>query len=194
MKTLLALLLGLTTAALTAPSAHAVGNNFGGLKNVKVVMPGVLYRGGGAGGRVPMGPAQLDALCESGFSNATYAYKTGWTGSQNVSCGSNRISYDYRQWDNSGAVKTTLRDLHDIIRSGSGAMYVHCWYGVHASGYVAAVALAQFCDYSPEQAVEYWKKHVPTKLQYPKVIDMIRKFQPYKEFEISAGERARVCP
>ena len=195
MKTILALCLALlmgavSTSAIAAPSA----NSYGGLKNVKTVMPGVLYRGGGAGGRTPIGEAQLDALCEGGFSHATYAYKTGWTGTKNVSCGNNRINYEYRQWDSASALKSTFRDLHDIIRGGSGAMYVHCWYGVHASGYVSALALMQFCGYSSEEAVAYWKKHVPAKLQYQKVIDKIRQFQPHKEFEISSGDRARVCP
>jgi hypothetical protein len=201
MKTILALLLLSSTAALASPPNGSLtkeipgaNKRYAGIKNFKMVMPGVLYRGGGTGGKVPLGDAQLDALCADGFTSATYAYKTGWSGPQSATCGNNRISYDYRQWDNASALKSTLSEIHDIIRTGQGAMYVHCWYGVHASGYVVSAALMQFCGYSADQAVAYWNSNVPAKLQYPKVQQKIRAFTPYKEFSISAADQARVCP
>lgn len=201
MKTLVALLLAISTSALAAPPSGnltkeipGANKRYNGIKNFKMVMPGVLYRGGGTGEKVPLGNAQLDALCADGFTNANYAYKTGWTGTKTSSCGGTRLDYEYRQWDNAGALKSTLAEIHDIIRAGRGAMYVHCWYGVHASGYVVTTALMQFCGYNAEQAVAYWNSNVPAKLQYPKVQQMIRAFKPYREFEISSSDQARVCP
>ncbi len=40
----------------------------------KTVIPGLLYRGGGAGGRVPLTEEALKGLCEAGFSLAVYGY------------------------------------------------------------------------------------------------------------------------
>lgn len=167
---------------------------YNGLKNVKMVMPGVLYRGGGTGGKSPMGSSQSTALCEDGFSSAVYGYRTGWSGDHSVQCGSGSLNYSSRQWDKSSAGEAMLRELHSIIQNGSGPMYVHCWYGVHASGYLAAIALMQFCGYDANQAVDYWNSNVPASIRYRKVQDMIRNFRPLGELQISGEQQARVCP
>jgi hypothetical protein len=99
-----------------------------------------------------------------------------------------------KRWDYPSEVRSVLESLHRIIQEGRGAMYVHCWYGVHASGYIAAVALMQFCGFSPEAAVEYWNSNVAASIRYEKVQNMIRAFKPYPDLEISPGLQARVCP
>jgi hypothetical protein len=202
MKLMIALLALAAAPALAAPPIASnlnleipgVKDRYAGLKNVKMVMPGVLYRGGGLGGKEPIGSAQLEALCEDGFTSAVYSYRTGWQGEQRVSCGAGSLQYDYRQWDKEAGGKAMLASIHKIIQNGQGALYVHCWHGVHASGYLAAIALMQFCDYLPEQAVQYWNENVPASIRYQKVQDKIRAFRPYKEFQISGAEQTRVCP
>lgn len=190
-------LLALCTLALglgfTAYSTPASANDFGGLKNVKTVMPNVLYRGGGTGGKEPIGRTQLNALCEGGFGSAIYAYKTGWTGDQSVSCGGGSLRYTYEQWDRPASAKNFLNEVYAAIQSGR-SVYVHCWYGVHASGYLAAIALKQFCGYGDNEAVAYWDSHVPKSIRYPKVQAMVRDFQPSSSLQLDAGTRARVCP
>lgn len=180
---------------LLTPTAEAAP---GGIKNYKTVMPGVLYRGGGTGGKEPLSPAALEALCAEGVTSAVYVYKTGWKGNKAVSCqtpsGDSQIQYDYKQWDSSKDLRATLQKLHQIIVNRSGAMYVHCWYGVHASGFVAAVALRQFCGLSAEESVAYWDSHVPKSIRYEKVQKAIRNFQPFSDLQISPQEQARICP
>src|SRR4051812_7264420 len=57
-----------------------------GVSNVRMVMPGVLYRGGstvvgrGQSGRIPLQPGSLDALCNDGFDAVVYGYSKGWKG------------------------------------------------------------------------------------------------------------------
>ncbi len=165
-----------------------------GLKNFKPVMPGVLYRGGGNGEREPMSSASRQGLCAAGFSSAYYLYNTGWQGESMTTCAGGSLRYDYKSWDRSSGQEAILTDLYRIITEGRGPMYVHCWYGVHASGLIAAIALKQFCGYSDKAAVDYWDSHVPRSIRYPKVQEKVRAFRPDPRLEISAEQRARVCP
>ena len=52
----------------------------------KTVIPGLLYRGGGAGGKVPLTQEALKGLCEAGFSLAVYGYTEGFRGTQQIQC------------------------------------------------------------------------------------------------------------
>lgn len=188
----------LCLALLALLPLSALAGSPGNVKNFKPVMPGVLYRGGGLGEKAPLNQNALDGLCNAGFTESVYGYRTGWTGTKTTTCndeaGNTRLTYESLQWDNPKSLPPMLRELHDIIRSGRGKMYVHCWYGVHASGYLATIALMQFCGLSGEQGVAYWNSHVPAKIQYPKVQEMIRKFRPLPGLEISDADRSRVCP
>jgi hypothetical protein len=177
-----------------------------GLTHFRVVMPGVLYRGGtegpraaGDGPRRPLQNQSLQALCKAGFSQAVYAYRTGWNGSENVSCAGNSLQYDYHQWDNRAALKKVFTKLHEIITQGQGAMYVHCWYGLHASGFISATALAQFCGsagWDSRKAAEYWDSVIPPKIRYPKEHDQVASFVRFTdpELQISVQDATRVCP
>jgi hypothetical protein len=85
--------------------------------------------------------------------------------------------------------------LHKIIVDKKGAMFVHCWYGVHASGTLAATALRQFCGLSGDQAVRYWESTVPSRsLWYPTVLNAVRSFKPDPVLNISQEDKERVCP
>lgn len=164
------------------------------LYNFKEVLPGVLYRGGGEGEREPLSHSTLQTLCNQGFESAVYVYNTGWQGEQNISCASSALNYSYHQWDSQRQQRQILEQLYDTIQNQRGPMYVHCWYGVHASGLVAAISLMQFCGYSGEQAVQYWNEHVPRSIQYARVQNKIRAFEVYPDLRISSDAQARVCP
>ena len=174
-----------------------------GLTHFRVVMPGVLYRGGTEGPRAsvdgpraPLRNQSLQALCKAGFSQAVYAYRTGWNGTENVSCDGNSLQYDYHQWDNRAALKQVFIKLHGIITQGKGAMYVHCWYGLHASGFISATALAQFCGWDSHKAADYWDSVIPPSIRYPKEHAQVASFVRFTdpELQISVQDAARVCP
>lgn len=161
-----------------------------GLQNFKTVMPGALYRGGSTGGRNPMNDSALQGLCEDGFSTAVFLYGRG-SSDRNMSCSRGNTSYKNISMSKD---KKILGLIYNAIQNGSGPVYVHCWYGVHASGYIAAVALRQFCGYSAEQAVSYWNASVPKSIRYPKVQNQIRNFVPDPGMRLSGGQASKYCP
>jgi hypothetical protein len=218
MKTTNALNLGLTIICSIAGAISARAENADmikeqlypvagdvGLTHFRVVMPGVLYRGGTEGKRAgqdgPRAPLQrqsLEKLCSAGFTQVVYAYRTGWTGTQNISCGSNSLTYDYHQWDNRAALKKVFTKLEEIITQQKGAMYVHCWYGLHASGYISATALAQFCGalgWDSPKAAQYWDSVIPPSIRYQKEHDQVANFVRFTdpELQISEQNAIRVC-
>jgi hypothetical protein len=164
-------------------------------------MPRVLYRGGTEGPRAgvdgprrPLQDQSLKALCKAGFSQAVYAYRTGWNGTENVSCAGNSVQYEYHRWDNRAALKQVFAKLHEIITQDKGATYVHCWYGMHASGFISATALAQFCDtvgWDSRRAAEYWDSVIPPKIRYPKEHDQVANFVQFTDPELQISVKTR---
>lgn len=168
-----------------------------GIKYMRVVLPGVLYRGGSTGGKTELGDTQLQALCEDGFSSAVYAYSGARPRSVKCLGGTKSISYESLPWDErSGrAMHQFLSEVHSIIRNGKGPMYEHCWFGNHASGHLSAIAIRQFCVGSNQEALRYWHNSLASPgLIQDNVNKSILSFQPYPELEITEQERARVCP
>lgn len=168
-----------------------------GVTYFRMVMPGVLYRGGNEvpKNRKQLGNGALQNLCSDGFDAVVYAYsdKTLNT-AKPVSCGGNSLSYVSKPWNTPKAIYDTLKELRDIIHDGKGAMYVHCWYGTHASGYVATAALMQFCGLSNEEGVNYWNMNVAPAIRYPKEHARIRAFKRYGDLTITPEQQQRVCP
>jgi len=161
-----------------------------GLENFKEVMPGALYRGGGNGEREPMSDSSLEGLCQAGFDSAIYLY--GRKPGKALNCGVGQIEYPQLKWDRDE--DKILSKIYSNIQSGSGPVYAHCWYGVHASGYIAAIALRQFCGYSGEQALSYWNAHVPKKIRYEKVQKMVLNFVPSGSLNLTPAQQSRYCP
>lgn len=162
---------------------------YGGLREFKPVLHGVLYRGGGSGGKKPLNQTQLQALCADGFTDAGYLYPDNFAGPSVTDCGSNQISYNMFGYLGAKGALRTLQHIHQLIQNG-GKMFVHCWNGWHASGEVAAYALVQFCDYSAAEAAAYWKRNVGDGAN----ISRIGKFVKQAGMEITAEEKERICP
>jgi hypothetical protein len=182
-----------------------------GTRSVRVVLHGVLYRGGGNNGYHKTNPRNnvnplpedaLENLCKEGFSSAIYAYSEGYAkASKEKKCDSfrqNNHRFSYHQKSPNAANLQSIMDMiHRVIISQQedGPIYFHCWNGWHASGQLAALALIQFCDVTNEQAVKYWEKTVagdPTK--YPHVIKAIRDYKVFTAYQITAEEKAKICP
>jgi hypothetical protein len=175
------------------PKIMQPGTPFHGIRDYREVMPGALYRGGANNGRGPLRKEQLNALCEAGFGTAIYLYKTGFSGPPTIQCSKGSMKYIYEGWE--GAGRTVVdRDIYDTIKSKGKPVFVHCWNGIHATGAVAATALMQFCDVSPQKAVDYWKVGVAPKVQYPSVIHNIEHFHPNQKLQLTSEEKAQYCP
>lgn len=158
-----------------------------GTRNFRYVLSGKYYRGGkinSHGNANPMTEAGLYNLCEEGFSDAVYLYSTNFR-PKLVECSKGTLRYHqisplaYRRSDQ-------LR-LLTMMRDAPGSVYMHCWNGWHASGFVAAIALRQFCGYSADAAVAYWNKNTDgaNGPGYEKVRQQIRKFVPFEGLTMS---------
>lgn len=162
---------------------------FNGLREMKPVLDGVLYRGGGPGGKVALAAPQLNALCEAGFTDAGYLYPDNFKGRATTACQGGQITYDRYGFLGARGAAAFLQKVHELIKNG-GKIFVHCWNGWHASGEVAAYALVQFCDYTPDQAADYWEANVGDGAR----ISRIRKFVKLPGLEITGSDKARICP
>jgi len=138
------ILLGLATLA----PEHALA---GPIKNEQNVVSGVLTRAG-VKGQTQLSDDQLVSLCEAGYTKAYFLYSGATT--RTVSCSKGSISYRSISWTSTGPIMQAI----DSGLRGGGRVFVHCHNGAHASGYVAAIALRQFCGYSSDQAFAYWNK------------------------------------
>lgn len=164
-----------------------------GLKNFRVVIPGVLYRGGNSGGgQVPLKAIGLDALSQKGFTAAVYMYPHGWNQRPTNTQG---IDYSFiADIKNRSSQKEFLLKVKNAIVEKTGPIYVHCWNGWHASGEMATYALMQFCGLNNQQGQQYWNANVPQG-DANKIMRMSR-FQRFQDadLQISAEDAARVCP
>lgn len=170
----------------------APGSSFHGIRDFREVMPQALYRGGANNGRGPLRQAQLTALCEDGMGTAIYLYTTGFVGNSTVQCSKGSLDYIDKGWEGAGR-SAVHQKIYNTIKNHGKPVFVHCWYGIHATGAVAATALMQFCHWSPEKAVQYWKVGIAPKVQYPKIIRSIMNFKPDPHLELTA-EQAEYCP
>lgn len=204
MKTMMRLIALLTVVCAFSAQGATIQSGAGAsrLRDVKTVIDGVLYRGGSIGMK-PLSQAQLRLLCEQGVSHAVYLYDTGFAQVPEVSCTMtngqpNSITYSMNRFLRPPEVEKVMRSIHASIENGErGSVFVHCWNGWHASGEIAAQALKQFCDYSDEQAAEYWKNNIGDKGNLPKygrVLARIKGFKVYPQFKISLKRQAEVCP
>lgn len=182
-----------------APGAYLdekINPSLKGLRNMKTVLPGVLYRGGGPGGMNPLSFEGLRSLCRAGFSLAFYTYKENFRDVGPVEC-TNELTgrpntLHYLAGDVlDGAFKTKfLSRVQQVIQDPSrGPVFVHCWNGFHASGEYAAIALRQFCQWSADRASSYWLRHAGG---YP-LISRINRFTPHASLNVDDDARAVLC-
>lgn len=184
-----------------------------GTRNFRAVLTGIAYRGGANNrwnrdgrrdNRNPLPDQGLRNLCEEGFERSYYLYRTNFETAPTLTrCETPAgiaASLDYRQlspFDDEHAYEM-LRDVHGTIADPTrGPIYLHCWNGWHASGLIAAKILRQFCDYSAEEAVEYWDRNTDghnTEPRYERIRQRIRDFEPYPEFAIPDSVASGICP
>jgi outer membrane protein OmpA-like peptidoglycan-associated protein len=184
-----------------------------GTRNMRPILHGVAYRGGSnnyyhlTDKRDNQNPIPLDGmhhLCQEGFSHGVYLYRNNFEGyplgdtCQCVDQSFNTFKYhqlDY--YDSSHVYKMLEMTYKSAIDPNVGPVYVHCWNGWHASGYVSAVMLKQFCGLSDWDAVNYWDLGTDganTSPRYQEQRERIKAFKPYPEFMISDSLKSCLCP
>jgi hypothetical protein len=164
----------------------------------KAVLKGVLYIGGSDRKREALSSNYQGLLCSEGFSQAYSVYTSV---DKTATCAEGELNYNHIGTPKADGARPRLlmQSIYNVIKAGGslGPIYLHCYYGVHASNSFAQMAQKQFCGISNDQAVANWNKvNLYDSLDAAnkaKQLDIIRSFQPYSEFAISAAERSVVC-
>jgi hypothetical protein len=185
-----------------------------GTRNVRAVLNGVFFRGGAnnafhrgskRSNKNPLPPDGLVNLCRQGFGSAIYLYPTNFeTAEHSTSCQTvDGVEHTlaYSQFTTQHYKRSDLRVIFGMISDAirepeRGAVYAHCWNGWHASGYVAAVALRQFCGFTGPQALRYWTVTAKGagRAEHDDTKQRIEKFKPFEEFTLTDEQKALLCP
>lgn len=186
-----------------------------GVRNFRAVLNGVVYRGGANNeynkygkrpNHNPLPNQGLKNLCEEGFGTAIYLYSTNYKTAPPVTKCTNTQkeaqTLNYLQL----SPHIHPKDAHQILQiiynklttdTDHTPIYLHCWNGWHASGLISAMALRQFCDYTADQAVNYWNLNTDGNYKgkaHDDFRNKIRAFKPDPTMQISSAVKARVCP
>ena len=157
-----------------------------GIVNLREVIPGVLYRSGKSIGNKygPLSDESLVKICKEGYSTAFYDYKRG--ADHNVPCGTNQTSVRIRpSLVSSKNVFEQLSAVYTAITKDTGPVLTGCDQGVHASGFVSALSLIQFCGWTNKQALDYWTLIAKGQDNHPKIKKAIMDFRPYDSLNVS---------
>lgn len=184
-----------------------------GTRNMRPILHGVAYRGGANNyfhktdkrkNQNPLPHDGMSGLCKEGFSAGVYLYRTNfedYTTADTCDCvdGSwNQFEYKQLDYFDSVHVYEMLKMTYNsAVHDSVGPVYLHCWNGWHASGFIAAVILKQFCEYSDWDAVNYWDLGTDganTSPRYQHQRERVKNFEPYPEFMISDSLQDCLCP
>ena len=192
------------------------GNGFDslyGTRNMRPILHGVAYRGGANNyfhktqKRKNNNPLPKDGilnLCKEGFSSSVYLYKSNWDSSstkETCNCINNTVNnFKYHQLNyfDSSDVETMIALVHQsALDSTIGPVYLHCWNGWHASGFISAILLKQFCGYSNLDAVNYWDlctDGTNISPRYNSIRERIKTFDPIQKYTINDSLGNAICP
>lgn len=184
-----------------------------GTRNMRPILHGVAYRGGAnnyyhkTDKRKNQNPLPYDGmtgLCREGFSKGVYLYRNNYEEYPTadtcdcVDSSYNRLEYLQLDYFDSVHVYEMLKMTYEAATNPEvGPVYLHCWNGWHASGYISAVILRQFCEFSSWDAVNYWDLGTDganTSPRYQTQRERIKDFVPYDEFKIDKKLQECLCP
>lgn len=184
--------------------------NLYGTRNFRAVLRGILYRGGANNkynkygkkdNQNPLPQIGIQNLCEEGFKSAYYLYDTNYASvPHQANCTDlkgqkNNFTYSQLTAFNDKNTRPYLETIYNAIKGKvASPIYIHCWNGWHASGLMSTLALRQFCDYSPSQALNYWTQNTDGNSSgYTSIKNKIQNFKPYTDLTISAEEKKAIC-
>ncbi|MNK19531.1 hypothetical protein D3C87_377530 [compost metagenome] len=200
---------GVTSASTKLVDNKGQGNeDLYGARNVRVVLHGVMYRGGANNKYLnpprnnvnPLPTVGLNNLCREDFSTAVYLYSENFSSApKSVKCKNTSHqdqSLQYKQYAAAGEKEKILALVYDRIKGKlDGPVYAHCWNGWHSSGLISAIALKQFCGWSNSKVDAYWVKNTDGNSSgFTTLRNRIRDFKPLAKYTITAEEKALVCP
>lgn len=180
-----------------------------GIRNIRVVLPGILYRSGGNGlyncllPRPNDGPMTFQAilnLYEMGFDKVYYLYASRFSTQypEPVRNLLTEVGIEYQSLvpTNDSLANLLLQSIYQTIESPeAGPILVHCWNGWHMSGLISAYALMQFCDFTGAQAWEYWRKNTDGHDEgFHKVKSRILNYKPDPSMLLTERQKAEYCP
>ena len=179
-----------------------------GVRNARVLFRNVL-RGGANNAyhrdqvrdnRNPLPEDGLRNLCKEGFTDAIYLYPRNFgTAPRQTRCtrtDGTAGTLTYHNLIYNTDQTAILKLIRGRLLSGDGGMYLHCWNGWHASGYISALSLMQFCGMNTTDAVEYWNRNtdgVNEGENYDRIRKKIRAFKPLPDLELDPEIRKRAC-
>ncbi|MDA8714452.1 OmpA family protein [Flavobacteriales bacterium] len=184
-----------------------------GTRNLRPILHGIAYRGGANNyfhetkkrrNSNPLPADGIDNLCSEGFSHSVYLYRTNFDNapvSHSCNCengGINKMKYSQFDYYDTQHVYDMLEIVHkSALNDSVGPVYLHCWNGWHASGFISAIILKQFCGMSDLEATAYWDLGTDganTSPRYNKIREDIKNFKPYPEFILIDSLGNKVCP
>ena len=191
------------------------GNGFDslyGTRNMRTVLHGVAYRGGAnnyyhktnkRNNHNPLPDDGIANLCKEGFSHSIYLYKQNWDSAPEyetcdcVNEAQNEMEYSQYDYYDKEHIKEMLGLIYNsAVDPNTGPVYLHCWNGWHASGFISAVILKQFCGFSDLDATAYWDLGTDganTSPRYNSIRQKIMDFEPYPEFKLEDSLGNKIC-
>jgi outer membrane protein OmpA-like peptidoglycan-associated protein len=199
---------------------YKVVDNFGngfdslyGARNMRPILHGVAYRGGAnnyyhkdnkRNNHNPLPDDGVKNLCKEGFSGSVYLYRNNFDTApvvKNCDCvngAKNKMDYfQYDYFDDKHVYEMVKMVYESAVDSAVGPVYLHCWNGWHASGFISAVLLKQFCGFSDLDATAYWDLGTDganNSPRYNSIRERIMEFKPISEFIIKDSIGNNICP
>ncbi len=174
------------------------GWKLAGVRYMKPVLAGGLYRAGGPGGVKDLELATLNRLCQAGFRNVIYLYGAAFGGERNILCatpdgGSNLLNYKSIEF-RVGRKKIMKSIYRNLMSADRGPVLVHCWNGWHATGEISAIALKQFCSYTNEAAIENFRKNTKPGVDLESLEKQIQDYRIDPKLVPPAEVQRLICP
>ena len=192
------------------------GNGFDslyGTRNLRPLLHGVAYRGGANNyfhkstkrkNSNPLPKDGLNNLCVEGFSSSVYLYQSNWdstlakTACKCLNNTENQLNYYQLNYFNEADISTMLTLIYEsALDKNKGPVYFHCWNGWHASGFISAIVLKQFCGFSSLDAVNYWDlctDGTNISPRYNNIRQKIKDFIPISTLVLEDSIGSVICP
>lgn len=183
---------------------------FTGVRNFRVVLYDILYRGGGNNLHLkdtipkyylwnPMPLNSLRQLQSQGFNQATYLYSHNfkyWYPKHRLDSLKN-AEFNYKCEPKLGLyLKAFFGEV--MVRAkkqDTGKMLIHCWNGWHQAGMLSSFTLMQFCDFTNEQALKYWETCTDGNYKgYSKVKEKIANYTKDPFYSFNDSQKESYCP
>lgn len=183
---------------------------FNGVRNFRVVLYDLLYRGGGNNLHLkdtipkyylwnPMPLYALRQLKDQGFNQATYLYAHNfeyWYPEKRLDSLKDE-NFTYKCEPKANLYLSTFFNevMNRANKLDSGKMLIHCWNGWHQAGMLSALTLMQFCDYSNETALKYWETCTDGNHKgYRRVKENILNYQRDTSLSFTELQKDQYCP